>query len=139
VHTSRRRCCCWHEQHLPIGEELEHLSALFGHGGVREPCGVAPVVADDLVRWQDEEGKCGSKEHEGHERNVSGVVDTSGIAVIAVVVEREGKQPSKDASKVVEAPEDGDVGAVAIWGWVGRPVPALRRVLATTGKVSVWW
>jgi hypothetical protein len=56
-----------------------------------------------------------------------------------VVVEREGKQPSKDASKVVEAPEDGDVGAVAIWGWVGRPVPALRRVLATTGKVSVWW
>lgn len=62
-----------------------------------------------FVRWQDEEGEW---DHEGHECNAHVIVHASGIST-SVVVEGEGKQPSKDASKVIEASKDTGVGIIA--------------------------
>lgn len=113
------------EQHPPVGEQLEDLPPLGGHGGVAHPGGAAAVVADDPGGRQEEEGKARAEEHERHEGDVGGVVDAGGVGG-AVVVEGEGEEATEDAAEVEEAPEEGDVGAAAGRGWVWRHDGALR-------------
>ena len=125
-----------HEQHLPVGEELEDLGALGGgrgrEGDDDDPTsgssGLGAVVADDLGRRQHEHGEPGADEHEGYEGDVRAVVDDTGrLLVAAVVVEGEREETAEDAAEVEDAPEEGDVGAPAVRRRVRGHHGALRR------------
>lgn len=98
-----------HAQHPPITQRrdghLQHaLQALLLRLG-----GSMQLRQADSLRRADEEAEDPADEHDGHQRNVRGVVDGAGCGV---EVEAEGGEGADAAAEVEDDPEDGDGAAL---------------------------
>lgn len=122
--------CRRDQQHPPVAEQLGDLHGLGGHVGVPDGGGAAAVPADDAAGGEHGEGEQCPRGHEAHEGDVGAVVDRGGGR--AAVVEDEGDETADDAPHVEDAPEDGDVRALA----AGRRVRGHDGALACPEEAS---